>query len=240
MLATCFMLTVLFYIYDEKLNVTESWISSNLGSAAKPHWSKILSGPPLLVQSPIITTNLDRSFWMPFLEDSQQSLSLLPSLPGSGDNLVILLNDLCKESFRPLEHSPTQEIPPTNPYMFACSTLAPALRVHFNPDTSTLMPFNDVGTYVLLMSFPSRLNGLFVKQLAECDPVALLLVGYWLALLAKLRNCEWWCLQRVRKEGGTVLRYLENVHAPSPKLMESVSILRRVLFVQKFSTESQL
>jgi hypothetical protein len=117
---------------------------------------------------------------------------------------------------------------PENIYLPALSTLAPALKIHYNPETSTIEPCTDVATYVLLMSFPSGLGYEFTERLTRYDPVTLLLVGFWFALLAKLQHCRWWSLRRALAEGNAICLYLNSINLSHEGLSKAISILTRV------------
>jgi hypothetical protein len=191
MLAACFMLTALFYLCHDELNITESWISFPSESAGKPHWSMVLSGPMLLIQSPALIATANESLWSPFLSESEFSVRQASAKSGPGDKLVQLLYDLCSESYNDTIDGIDQGVTPENPYLSAWGALSPALKLHFHPETSTIGPCQDVATYVFLMSFPSRIGSNFVRQLEAHDPISLILVGFWLALLAKLQHSQW-------------------------------------------------
>jgi hypothetical protein len=227
MLAACFMLTALFYLSHDKLNTTESWISPIQDSTSKPHWSTVLSGPTLLLQSNGHIESVSESLWLPFTRESQYLVGQAREQPGSGEQLVTLLTDLCMESFNTASSMPALDSTATNAYLSALDVLNPALRRHFDAENLTLTPCTDVATYVLLMTFPSRMNNLFIERLSARDPLALLLVGFWLALLSKLDHSQWWCLQRALTEGSVVLSYLDKTQISNPKLRNAVYILSR-------------
>lgn len=230
MLAACFMLTALFYLSHERLRVTDSWIFANKDAPSKPHWSTIISGPTLLIQSKDHTESISESLWFPFTNESYSLMGQAREQPGPGEQLVTLLKVLCLESRSATNGSPIEDTTSSDTYLSALEVLIPALRMHFDPFSVRITPCTDVATYILLMAFPSRMNTVFVERLSNRDPLPLLLVGFWLALLSKLQHCQWWCLWRALSEGSTILYYLGEAEISDTNLKAAVNILSRVFY----------
>lgn len=231
-LAVCFMLTALFYLSNDALNTTGSWMNNSQNRINKPHWSSILSGPSLLLQSQSHINSAAGSLWMPFTRNSQYAISQAMLESGPGESLVALLHDICSRSFRAVNATSNSQFGETtstiNSYLPALASISPSLKIHFDPNTSKITPCTDVATYVLLMTFPSRLDHVFLELLRHQDPVALLLVGFWFALLAKLQHCQWWSLRRALSEGYTVLSFLVVAEINDAKMRTAVWVLNQI------------
>ena len=230
MVATCFILTALFYLSHDEMNLTESWISESRDSASKPHWATILSGPTkLLARSAEFPDSDLESLWLPFTINSQRCIREAAAQSGPGHSLVSLLYELGSANHNHVNQSSHTGTSGKNVYWFSITALAPALEAHFDPECMTINSCSDVATYVLVMSFPSRLNPSFISLLAGKDSIALLIVGFWFALLAKLQHCQWWCLHRALTEGREICSYLKSLLFPGPKLEAAISLLDNVL-----------
>ena len=230
MLAACFMLTAIFYLSHDEFNATESWIFRSSDSADRPNWWRVLSGPTLLLQSAVFRANAHESSWLPFIRESQELVRQATTKSGPGDRLVMMLRDLISESHGDNDNAHFEGSTQKNPYLPVLDALAPVLRARFDPGTLTFGPCVDMADFVSLMSFPSRLDSVFVERLSGRDIIALLLVGFWFALLAKLQHCRWWCLRRALTEGRTIYLYLSTVQSVGWKFKETVSILERTFF----------
>jgi hypothetical protein len=228
--AACFMLTAIFYFSHDEFNATESWIFCNPDTPGKPNWSRVLSGPALLLQSSEFRDNVHESSWLPFVRETQELLRQATTRAGPGDHLVTMLRDLISESHGDNNNVHFEGTTQKNPYLPILDALAPVLRAHFDPGTLTFGPCVDVAHFVSLISFPSRLDNVFIGRLSERDNIALLLVGFWFALLSKLQHCRWWCLRRALTEGKAICLYLGTVQSPKWKFKEAVSILARTFF----------
>lgn len=226
MLAACFMLTALFYLSHDEFNATGSWIFPSPDSTSKPNWSTVISGPAVLLQSSEFTVDAYESSWLPFMRESEELVRQALTRAGQGARLVTMLHDLISESHCD-NSSLTEGTTQTNPYSPAFHALAPVLRAHFDPATMTIGSCVDVSDFIALMRFPSHLNGVFIERLSKRDSIALLIVGFWFALLAKLEHCQWWCLRRALAEGRAIYLYLRTVQFPEQKFKEAVSVLAR-------------
>lgn len=230
-LAACFMLTPLFYLSHDKFNTTESWIFPGPDSTSKPNWSTVISGPALLLQSTEFTADADESSWLPFMRESQELVrQATTTAAGPGDRLVTLLHDILSKSHCDSSSVHFEGITQTNPYLPAFNALTPVLRAHFDPVTMTIGPCVDIADFISLMTFPSRLGSVFIERLSRRDNIALLLVGFWFALLAKLQHCRWWCLHRALAEGRAIYVHLSNVQFLERKFKEAISVLARAFF----------
>ena len=224
MLAACFMLTAIFYLSHDKFNATESWIFRDSDSTSKASWSKVLCGPALLLQSAEFRDNAHESSWLPFIRETQELVRQATTRTGPGD-LVTMLRDLISESQVDDNNAHFEDITEKNPYLPVLEALAPVLRARFDPGTLTFGPCVDVADFVSLISFPSRLDGAFIERLSRRDNIALLLAGFWFALLAQLQHCRWWCLRRALTEGTAIYLYLSTVQSQEWKFQKAVSIL---------------
>jgi hypothetical protein len=138
-----------------------------------------------------------------------------------------MLRDLISESYGDDNNAHFEDTTQKNPYLPVLDALAPVLRVRFDPGTLTFGSCVDVADFVSLISFPSRLDDAFIERLSRRDNIALLLIGFWFALLAQLQHCRWWCLRRALTEGRTIYLYLSTVQSQGWKFKEAVSILER-------------
>lgn len=161
------------------------------------------------------------------MRESQEALSQAITRTGPGDCFVTVLRDLFSESHVDSSNVHFEGIAQTNPYLPAFDAIAPVLRAHFDPHTLMIEPCVDTADFVSLMSFSSRLGSDFIERLSRRDNLALLLVGFWFALLAKLRHCRWWYLRRALAEGRAIYLYLSAVQFQESKFREAVSILAR-------------
>ncbi|KAF2099442.1 hypothetical protein NA57DRAFT_55410 [Rhizodiscina lignyota] len=219
-IAPCLILTALFFTSGEP------WIFPDPESPNKLAWPTLLSGLWLLFQSPEFQPN--ESSWLPFIRESQIIVATAPTRAGPGECLVRLLHDIVTESHNHLGDE-FLEGERTNSYLPALHALAPVLKAHFDPDTKTLGgPCVDVADFVSLMRFPSHLCSEFIKRLSEHDNTALLLVGFWFALVAQLQHCQWWCLRRALTEGRAIYSCLSKAPPINWKFDQALLVLSSV------------
>lgn len=221
----CLMLTALFYFSHDEFQTTESWIFPSPESSGKPNWSTVISGPSLLLQSSQFRDHVLESSWLPFTREAQELVRQAATKSGPGDGFVMMLHDLIPASHRDLSNVVLNGGTQANPYLAAFSTLAPVLRIHFDPATKAIGECVDVASYVALMGFPSQLGNVFIERLETQDSLALLLVGFWFALLAKLQHCQWWSLRRALAEGRAIYLYLRSLQISDSRFGEAVSVL---------------
>ena len=150
----------------------------------------------MLLQSAQFRATASGVSWFAFMRNSQQKLAQLPKRIGPGSDLVNMLQQVIDE-----HGSLDSGIEPyggavSNPYYPALSAIAPVFAVRLSPSARIIEPCTDDADFVALVSFPSRLGLTFAERLARRDAVALLFVGFWTALLAKLERCQWWLLSR--------------------------------------------
>lgn len=228
-IATCLMLTALFFWSDDEYDTP--WIFSKTDSGGDPAWSTILSGFMVLIRSAAFHATALESAWLPFLCEFQSVLMKAPKRSGPGSRLVTLLHDIISEGSRNKDDDEYVDgIGRLDPYLVALDALAPVLRARFDPKTSTIGPCTDVADFVTIMRFPSTMGRRFTALLSNWDETALLLVGFWFAAVAKLQHCQWWCLRRALVEGRAIYRYLNAVQPHNCKFSAAVSILERAFF----------
>lgn len=224
LLSTSFLLNSLFYVADEQIGLTGSWLTGprELHKASQTpgslHWPAMLSGPTkLLSRSRNLQGHNPASIYEPFARETIESARTIRSSSAPGDALLSLLHDICAE-----------DKPPSQTYLSALNTLTPALKVHVDSHTAMFTGEFNPATYVSVVSFPSVLDSSFMKRLSKSEPGALLLVGFWFALLAKVEHCQWWCFNRAKKEGLVAVNRLNFLNQSSVKLSMAVSILNRL------------
>lgn len=219
MLATCFMLTALFYLSHDRLHTTASWVFPCVGAArCATRWHTIISGPALLLRSAEFTRSAERSIWFPFMQQSMDLRACAVCRGGPGESAVTLLREVIDESAAGDAR--------TRSYLSALEVLAPVIRAHFDPATGTFSACNNAEDFVSLVLLPSQLCPTFFERLEEYDHIALLLIGFWFALLARLQHCQWWCLRRSLAEGSAICLFLGCVESPGWRFEKALGILQ--------------
>jgi Fungal specific transcription factor domain len=180
MFAACLMLTGLFFVgVGGDLDPTKSWIMQRTF-----RWVTTASGLTTLVRAQKGWNHLE-SVWLKFLIEArtavQQDQVDLQALPSP-------LLDLCEYDRPSASH---------NPYKAALQLLGSVVKVE-----------PGAGSFARQISFLHRLHSDFVELIYRKDARALLVLGYWFALMCRIPY--WWCLGRMRGECRAICLYLEN------------------------------
>ncbi|KAK1144071.1 hypothetical protein N8T08_005733 [Aspergillus melleus] len=182
LLTTC-MLVAMFSFSAPNVSPGRSWIFSDDPGAL--NWLLIQGGLACLIDC--IKPWIDESIWRDaFLISS--AYELYDDHRTGREGLDAKLADLCE-----ISDTTTEE---TNPYHWPLRMLSPLLRLPL----TKLDPSR-------ISSFMGRLPPQYLCLVQAKDPRALLLLGYWLAVMCSVH--DWWIDARVRSECQAICMYLE-------------------------------
>ena len=183
--AACMILAVLAYSVDDDMDPAQSWIFSDQPEALS--WLSMQFGFLALKCTSELQPHLTSSIWLPIFLDSDEWFSSHDTRTGS-EGLPPAFVELCG-----IDEFSTDE---NNPYHAALRLLMATMRIEA-----------DMPSFVKFISFPGRMRPEYFQLVRGKDPVALLMVGYWLGQMCKIE--QWCCVPRVKSECLAICAYLD-------------------------------
>ena len=190
MISTCMSLTILAYTSDSD-NPSASWVFSPI---AKASWLFVNGGLNSLIDR--YAPTFAQSIWMPVLRDANDFSGSDYIEKAGRDGIAEEFADLCD-----IDDSSTNE---NNPYHEALRILAALMQLDFVS-----------ANFSKFVCFMRSIRGEYRDLLQVKDPRALLILGYWFAILCGVD--QWWVQGRVKLECKAVCTYLE--HHDDPRIV---------------------
>ncbi|EAW11202.1 Zn(II)2Cys6 transcription factor domain-containing protein [Aspergillus clavatus NRRL 1] len=182
--STCLLMTVNSFALDE-YNPRKSFVFSDDPGALS--WLILQGGLRHLLG--LTRPWLCISMWLGvFMDNVEESKVFDDHRPGRA-GLHPALADICG-----IEDTTTEE---SNPYLWPLRML-----------TALLAAERSMKSFSMYTTFMGRLLPIFWDRLANKDPPALVILGWWLALLDSIGL--WWAQTRVRSECAAICMYLED------------------------------
>jgi hypothetical protein len=187
-LSTCMLLAILSFSLDDFDPARSFVFAPPETTSAALNWLHIQSGlKGLLIE---LQSHIADSVWMPvFVDADDKRGSSLDERPGP-DGLPPAFVALC-------DITPTSTID-NNPYHAPLRLLAPLLRIDAG-----------IPTFGKLITFMGRIRPEFYDLLRTKEPRALLILGYWFALMCGVK--QWWIIGRVRSECIAICTFLQHI-----------------------------
>jgi Fungal specific transcription factor domain len=182
LLAACMILTGLAFFGDDRI----SYILADPQEVSG--WIAVTSGLGVLLHLENLKSYIPHSLWLPVIRDSDDDRDTYSKIRPGLDGLPAELVDLC--------HITGTSNKDNNPYHVPVRLLTAMMNLEL-----------DVHNFTKLIKFPCRLPSSFITLIRGKDPIALLLMSHWFALMSTMPH--WWCCVRARFECLAICRHLK-------------------------------
>ena len=183
--ATCMIFAVLAYVTED--TPEKSFVFSDDPSSIT--WMSVQFGFLGLKNLRDLQPYMSTSIWHVLLRESSEQSFYYDTRTGV-DGLSSLFVELCG-----MDESSTND---NNPYHAALRLCMSIMDVDVRLENFTKF-----------ISFPGRMRPEFFNLVRKKDPVALLLVSYWLSRMCALE--QWWCTNRVKGECLAICEFLDGL-----------------------------
>ena len=180
----CMIFAVLAYAADD-IGPEKSFVFSEEPGAI--NWLSVQAGFLTLKTMRDIQPYLSSSIWGPLFRESDEQGLFYDTRTGA-EGLPETFVELCG-----IDESSTDD---NNPYHAALRLCMSIMHIKVN-----------MQMFTKFISFPGRMRLEFFNIVRERDPVALLIVSYWLSRMCGID--QWWCIPRVKNECLAICAYLD-------------------------------